>query len=246
VSSLGFVTRLGDESAISAGHRGRGLGDTTEIRILVADPQALFRDAISTALEAEDDLVVAGLADDMFEALRRIERGAIDVALVESSMVSLGGIRFPFASQTRNAVCRLIVLAEPDDESALVRAVDLGASGFLTKDAPLAELFGVVRSVNRGETVIPPRQLGGVLRRLQYRQRFSDRLRAGGLRLTRRERQVLTLLGEGADDKAIARLLVITPQTARTHIQHALPKLGVHSRQEAAALVARGGLLEEP
>ena len=141
------------------------MGDTTEIRILVADPQALFRDAISTALEAEDDLVVAGLADDMFEALRRIERGAIDVALVESSMVSLGGIRFPFASQTRNAVCRLIVLAEPDDESALVRAVDLGASGFLTKDAPLAELFGVVRSVNRGETVIPPRQLGGVLRR---------------------------------------------------------------------------------
>jgi DNA-binding NarL/FixJ family response regulator len=220
------------------------VGDQPKVRILVADPQALFRDAISTALGAEEDLRVVSLLEDPFEAARRIERGGIDVALVERSLLSFDETRFPVGYEMQNRGCRLIVLAEPHDENALDLAVDLGASGFLTKDAPLSDLFGAIRSVNGGETVIPPRQLGGVLRRLQ-RRRPSDHYGQGTTRLTRRERQVLALLGQGADDRAIAQKLVISPQTARTHIQHALPKLGVHSRREAAALVARGELIEE-
>src|ERR671918_729742 len=105
----------------------------------------------------------------------------------------------------------------------------------------LTDLIDAIRAVHRGDTLIPARMLGDLLGRLiDRRQQQSDAVRRIG-RLTTREREVLNLLAQGGDNDTIAQALVISPQTARTHIQNVLVKLGVHSRLEAAALAIRNG-----
>src|SRR5919106_687622 len=148
------------------------------VRILLADGQSLFREAVKVVLESESDVEVVAEARDGLEA---------------------------------------------------------GASGYLTKESPLAELIDAARAIHRGETLIPRRMLGALLARLIRRRREQDEALRRMSKLTRREKEVLALLAGGGDNDAIAQALVISPQTARTHIQNVLGKLGVHSRLEAAA-----------
>jgi len=116
----------------------------------------------------------------------------------------------------------------------------------LTKESPLSELIYASRAIDRGETVVPPRMLGPLLTRLIHRRSERDDAMRRVSLLTRREREVLALLAEGADNGGIAAALVISPETARTHIQNVLNKLGVHSRLEAAAFVRETRVLLEP
>src|SRR5207247_3996261 len=138
--------------------------------------------------------------------------------------------------------CRVIVFSAQEDEQVLVEALEAGASGYLSKGSPLANLIEATRAVHRGEALIPPRMLGAVLRRLIVRRRERDEALKRMARLTRREREVLALVARGEDNDGIAQHLVISPETARTHIQNVLGKLGVHSRLEAAAFVTQNGI----
>jgi DNA-binding NarL/FixJ family response regulator len=138
-----------------------------------------------------------------------------------------------------------LILCDENDDRIFVDALEAGASGFLSKSSPLAELTDAVRSLVRGEILIPSRMMGGLLARLIRRRREQDHALRALSRLTRREREVLRLLAQGTDNDGIAQTLVISPQTARTHVQNVLGKLGVHSRLEAAAFVTSSGLLEE-
>src|SRR5439155_2835917 len=131
------------------------------------------------------------------------------------------------------------------NEATLVGALEAGASGYLTKARPLAELIDATRALRRGETHIPPGMMAALLSGLIHRRRDQDQaLRRLG-NLTRREREVLVQLSAGADNLGIAEKLVISPETARTHVQNIISKLGVHSRLEAVALVSQNGLREE-
>jgi DNA-binding NarL/FixJ family response regulator len=128
---------------------------------------------------------------------------------------------------------------------ALFDAMQAGANGYLTKGIPLAKLIEAMRAVLRGETIVPPAMLGDLLSQLvQSKERQNEVLRRIS-RLTRREREVLALLVEGADNDLVAQRLVISPETARTHIQNILSKLDVHSRLEALALVLRNNIVKE-
>jgi DNA-binding NarL/FixJ family response regulator len=138
-----------------------------------------------------------------------------------------------------------VILAPSEDEELLIEALEAGASGFLTKGAPLSELIEASRRVYHGEVLIPPRLLGPLLARLIRRRREQNEAMRQMTKLTKREKEILALLTGGADNNAIAQALVISPGTARTHIQNVLNKLGVHSRLEAAAFVIRNGILEE-
>src|SRR4029453_10929718 len=140
--------------------------------------------------------------------------------------------------------CRLLILADGEDQGTLAAGVRAAASGFHTKRAPLVDLLEATRALSRGETVIPPRMLGGLLSRLISHRHELDVAQERLARLTRPEGQVLALLADGADNDAIARTLVISPQTARTHIQNILSKLEVHSRLEATAFVFWNGSLQ--
>jgi DNA-binding NarL/FixJ family response regulator len=109
----------------------------------------------------------------------------------------------------------------------------------------MSELLSVIRSVHRGETLVPPRMLGELLGGLMRQRDEQVEAFRQASRLTRREREVLRLLADGSGTEAIAKALVISPQTARTHIQNIMGKLGFHSRLEAAAFARQNGIIED-
>jgi DNA-binding NarL/FixJ family response regulator len=219
--------------------------DDSVIRVLLADEQSLFRDAVKVVLSNEDDLVVVGEAGDGLQAVAEAERVQPDVALLDAALPNCDGIRATQQIGLRVPDCRVIVFSAQEDEQILVQALEAGASGYLSKGAPLAELINATRAVHRGEALVPPRMLGALLRRLIVRRRERDDALKRMAKLTRREREVLALVAQGADNDAIAQHLVISPETARTHIQNVLGKLGVHSRLEAAAFVTQNGILDD-
>jgi DNA-binding NarL/FixJ family response regulator len=221
------------------------VNQATEVRVLLADGHSLFRDALSTALTAEPDLVVVGEARDGLEAVAEASRTEPHVVVLDADLPNGDGVRAAALIRDRLPGCRIVILAAEEDPEVLTSAVEVGASGYLTKASPLSDLVEAIRSVHRGDTLVPAQMLGGLLERLiRRRQEQDEAVRRLG-RLTAREREVLSLLAQGGDNDSIAQVLVISPQTARTHIQNVLVKLGVHSRLEAAALAIQNGLAGE-
>ncbi len=215
------------------------------VRILLADRQSLFRDAVRSVLQAEADLQVVAEASDGVQAVAEAERTRPDVVVLDANLPNGDGLRTAAIFKERVRDCRVLLINSEPDEEALGDAIEVGASGFLARTSPISELIEAVRALHRGETAIPPLMLGPLLVRLTRRRREQDQAMRLAVRLTRREREVLVLLAGGADNEAIAQALVISPQTARTHVQNVLSKLGVHSRLEAASFVLRHGLLDE-
>jgi two-component system NarL family response regulator len=221
---------------------------TTELdptRILLADEQALFREAVRGALEGEADMEVVADVRDGLAAVAEAERIRPDVAVLDAALPRCDGLKAAAMIRDRVHDCRILILSDDEDTSTLVDAFEAGANGFLTKTSGLAELIQTVRAVRRGETFVPPALLGDLLTRLIRRRRDQDDALRRASRLTRREREVLSLLARGADNITIARSLVISPQTARTHIQNVMGKLGMHSRLEVAMFVTQNGILDE-
>ena len=215
----------------------------TKIRILLADSQLLFRQAVRRGLEEERDLAIVAEAGDGPQTLAEAERAQPDVLFLSTALWDNDGNGLISELGARLPGCGVIILADSEDLAILVEVVEEGARGYMTKDSALADLASVARDVYEGETVVPPRMLGNLITALIGRQRTQlEAFRRMG-RLTAREREVLGLLTEGDDKNAIARALVISPQTARTHIQNILSKLGLHSRLEAVAFVVRNQLL---
>jgi DNA-binding NarL/FixJ family response regulator len=216
-----------------------------EIRILLADAHSLFREALATALGGEPDLSVVAEARDGLQAVEEAVRSRPDVALLEEDLPNCEGVRATRLIGEQVPDCRVILLAAEENQETLAAAVEAGVSGYLTKSSPLTDLIEAARAVHRGEMLVPPRMLGGLLSRLVNRRQEQDEAVRRLARLTRRERQVLMLLAEGGDNDSIAQALVISPQTARTHIQNVLGKLEVHSRLEAAALALQSGIIDD-
>lgn len=216
-----------------------------KVRILLADEHSLFRQAVKVVLEAEDDMEVVAEARDGMSAVQLAEHTLPDVALLDADLPNCDGIRATGLIKARVSTCRVLVLSAEDSERTLTDALEAGASGYLTKGAPLSELIGATRALHRGEIMIPPGMLGSLLSGLLRGRREQQRALLLVSTLTRREREILALVASGAGNHDIAQRLVISPETARTHIQNLLTKLGVHSRLEAAAFVAKHGVVRE-
>ncbi|MGH2791279.1 MAG: response regulator [Actinomycetota bacterium] len=218
------------------------MSENTKVRILLADGHSLFREAVRAVLESEGGMEVVAEAHEGLQAVSEAERSSPDVALLDAGLTNCDSIRATELIRERVPGCRVLVLSGEANDTTLANAMTAGASGYLSKEHPLAELLAATRSVHRGETSIPPRMLGTLLAHLIRRRRDTDEALKHLARLTRREKEVLLLLAEGSDNDGIAQNLVISPQTARTHIQNVLGKLGVHSRLEAAAFVLQNGI----
>lgn len=221
------------------------MSDMEEIRILLADTHSLFRESVRAVIESEPDMVVVAEARDGSQLLVEAEGTRPHVAIVDAALPNGEGIRAALALRDRVPGCQVLVLAEREDQSLLAEVVEAGASGYLTKDCPLKDLIDATRAIHRGEIVIPRWMLGALLGRLVMRRKERDEALRRMARLTRREREVLALLSDGADNESVARTLVISPETARTHVQNLLNKLDVHSRLEAAAFVMQNGILDD-
>jgi len=214
-------------------------------RILIADEQSLFREALSVGLRREARIDVVAEASNGLQAVTESERTQPNVAVLDAALPNRDGISTIAALKRRVPDCRVLILSDQEDLSVLLRALEAGASGYLPKDRPLDEFVEAVLAVGRGEVAVPRGMLGPLIDRLLRRRKVQDEAVRRVSRLSRRERQVLLLLSRGAGNDGIAQTLIISPQTARTHVQNVLGKLGVHSRLEAAALVRTTGISEE-
>ena len=215
------------------------------VRAVLADGHALFREAITSALEAHDGIVVVADVGDGPDAIAKAMQLRPDCAFVDVHLAGIDGIEVTRRIKERLPDCAVIVLAPTEDVAPLVAAIEAGASGFLTKDCPLTDLIAAAHAVLRGETVVPPRLLAPLLSGLMRHRKEQDEAMRRLARLTRREREVLALLAQGAGNERIAENLVISPQTARTHVQNLITKLGVHSRLEAAMFAARNDVTRD-
>ena len=207
-----------------------------KIQVLIVDRQRTFHDALAVRLRAERDLIVAAEAESTEAARRALAGRAADVILLDAELPDHSAIAFCTEMIQRVPASRVVMLSAASDARRIVVAIRAGAAAWVRKDASIDHLLGVIRGVVRGETWLPPTELGGVLRLLMEEQ--DDRQGCDELLavLTPREREVLFHLVQGAGRKEVAERLQLSANTVRTHLQSLMGKLGVHSTLEVVAL----------
>jgi DNA-binding NarL/FixJ family response regulator len=216
-----------------------------EITIVVADSQKLFCAALGRALDRETDLRLVGEARNAGELMATTATKKPDVVLLDPGLSGPGIMITIRSILERHPEARVVVLPQEDDAELLVSALQEGAAGYLPKDRGISELIKATRVVHRGETQIPRHMMGSLVSRLMHGARERERALRRIFALSPQERVVLRALAEGRPSAEIARRLVLSPNTVRTHVQNILTKLGVHSRLEAVAFVTMNDLLED-
>jgi two-component system response regulator NreC len=211
------------------------------VRVLVADDHAIVREGIRLILEGEPDMEVVGEATDGLEAVALAEALDPDVVCMDLSMPGLDGIEATRRIRRARPSVRVLALTVHDSDEYFFEMLQAGASGYLPKGASARDLVQAVRVVHEGGTFLYPT----VARRLvdDFVTRASDREAASAVQpLTEREREIIRLIGDGLDNRAIAERLVISISTVQTHVGHILEKLGLDSRNELLRYAIRHGL----
>lgn len=210
-------------------------------RVLIVDDHLAFARAVALRLQAEPDLEVVACTRSAAEGEAAARRMGADVVLADLELGGDDGIEMVARFRSGKPGLHILVLGPEDDAATACAAIRAGASGFLTKAAPVEELVRAVRGVGRNETWISPRLLTDVVRKLQELPQLSGE-QALVETLSRRESEVLSLMMAGLDRGEIARRLFLSANTVRTHTQNLMAKLGVHSSIEAVSLALRAGL----
>jgi DNA-binding NarL/FixJ family response regulator len=204
--------------------------------VLIVDQQLTFRDALAARLRAEQDLAVVAEIQSTKSARRVLVGRQTDVILLDAELPDDPGVTFCAEMTRRVQPARVVMLSASSEAQRIVEAVRVGAVAWVRKDESIDHLLRVVRGVVRGETWLPPAELGKVLRLLiedQDERRGCDDLLAA---LTPRERDVLFHLVEGAGRKEVAERLQLSANTVRTHLHSLMSKFGVHSTLEVVTL----------
>jgi len=220
------------------------MSDPPLIRVVIVDKHSLSRQAMKAALGDTDDLSIVGEASRAVEALALCRNVHPDVAIMSAGAGNGEELRATESISKNIPACKVLMLTDDEDDRLLVNSVQAGASGYLSHESPLSDLIEAVRALHRGEVLIPPRMLSRLLTTLVYRRKDQDDALRKAARLTSREREVLAILAAGGNNNKIAEALVISPQTARTHVRNLLIKLELHSRLEAAAFATKIDLVE--
>jgi len=213
--------------------------------VLLVDDQALVRSGFKLLLDSEDDITVVGEAATGVEAVQRARASRPDVVLMDIRMPQLDGIKATTEIvRTRGLEqVRVLILTTYDTDDYVFEALQVGASGFLLKDAGPAELLHAVRVIAGGEALLAPwitrRLIAAFTANRIATQVGQDRLSV----LTQRERQVLALVGQGLSNEEIGAELFLSPATARTHISHAMAKLGARDRAQLVVIAYQTGLV---
>ncbi|MFE0546664.1 response regulator [Streptomyces sp. NPDC058891] len=214
------------------------------IRVLLADDQSLVRAGFKALLDAQPDIEVTGEAADGEEALRGVRETRPDVVLMDIRMPVLDGLAAArrITGDPDLEGVKVVMLTTFELDEYVFEAIRSGASGFLGKDTEPEELLRAVRAVVEGDALLSP----GVTRRLiaEFAARSKEPAAAASLaRLTEREREVMALVGIGLSNEEIARRLVVSPLTAKTHVSRTMVKLGARDRAQLVVLAYESGLV---
>jgi DNA-binding NarL/FixJ family response regulator len=214
------------------------------IRVLLADDQALMRAGFRALLEAEDDLEVVGEAADGVSAAELARRLRPDVVLMDVQMPGLDGIEATrrIAADPALAAVRVLILTNYGLDSYVFAALRAGASGFLLKDADPADLLQAVAVVARGDALLAPAVTRTLISEFVTASPPADPA-AGRDLLTAREREIVGLVARGLGNTEIAERMVISPLTAKTHVNRAMMKLHCRDRAQLVVWAYESGLI---
>lgn len=214
------------------------------IRVLLVDDQALMRAGFRALLSAEDDLEVVGEASDGGSAVQLTRRLRPDVVLMDVQMPGVDGIEATrrIAADPELAAVRVLVLTNYGLDSYVFAALRAGASGFLLKDADPAELLQAVAIVARGDALLAPAITRSLISEFVSGPPPADPA-AGRDVLTARERQTVELVARGLNNDEIAERMVISPLTAKTHVNRAMTKLHCRDRAQLVVWAYESGLI---
>lgn len=216
-----------------------------KIRVLLADDQAMLIAALSTILNAQDDIEVVATANTGSEAVTAALSHRTDVAILDIRMPGMDGIAAAQAILSRVPECRIIMLTTFNEEELVAQSIAAGAHGFLLKDADPEVLVGAVRDVAKGESVLASQVTGPVLeayRTALTRGELSAQERQGLSLVTRREMEVLSLIARGATNSEIAAEMVIAETTVKTHVSSLMSKLAARDRVALVLFAQRAGI----
>jgi DNA-binding NarL/FixJ family response regulator len=218
------------------------------IRVLLVDDEQLVRAGFRLILETEPDFEVVGEAGNGAEAVSLTKALDPDVVLMDIQMPEMNGLEATreIAALGRPESSRVLVLTTFEVDEYVYEALRAGASGFLLKRTPAADLVAAIRVVAAGDALLSP----SVTRRLigEFAQRPADRAGNAGLaalkELTEREREVLELVARGHSNAEIAEMLVLSEGTVKTHVKHIFGKLDLRDRAHAVIFAYDAGLVE--
>jgi DNA-binding NarL/FixJ family response regulator len=219
--------------------------DRRPIKVLIVDDESLVRSGFKLLLDLEDGFAVVGEASDGAAAVHQARATRPDVVLMDIRMPDVDGIRATaeIAGTRGLEDTRVLILTTYETDAYVFDALQAGASGFLLKDAGTAELLHAIRVIAAGEALLAPRITRRLISQVTTARRVSraaeDRLAV----LTQREREVLALVGRGLSNHEIGAALFLSPATARTHVSHAMGKLGARDRAQLVVVAYETGLV---
>ncbi|MDQ3943626.1 MAG: response regulator transcription factor [Actinomycetota bacterium] len=214
--------------------------DAQEIRVLVVDDHPVVRQGLRAFLDTRDGMAVVGEAGDGEAAIAEAARLRPDVILMDLLMPGTDGLTAIGRIRAADPGARILVLTSFSSADQVVPAVRAGAAGYLLKDAAPEEVEAAVRAVHRGEARLDPQVTATVLAEVAQPAAGPDE--AALATLTPREREVLALLARGLTNAQLARELVLSEKTVKTHVSSILAKLRLADRTQAALFAARLGL----
>lgn len=204
------------------------------IRIIIADDHPLFLEGIIHSLSSQPDMAIIGQASTGEKAFELVSKDLPDVVLLDITMAGQGGIETARKISTAYPIVQIMMLTVSEDEDDLMAALKAGARGYILKGVSARDLARAVRTVARGETYISPLIASNLLVELSHSDQ-ADTLSE----LTKREREILELVGEGLTNIEIGESLHLAEKTVKHYMTNVMQKLHVRSRVEAALLIQK-------
>ena len=210
------------------------------IKVMLTDDHALMREGIKHLLEFDGSIKVIEEASDGIECLQKLEKIHPDILLLDINMPEMNGIEVLEELKRREDPLKVLILTVHSEVEYLVKAVDIGANGYILKDSGSSELKQAIDVIMSGESYIQPSLLPALNSRLINRDVDQDKLRT----LTKRELEILTQVAGGMFNKEIAVNLNISERTVKNHISNIFRKIDVSDRTQAAVFAIRNNIVK--
>jgi len=217
----------------------------SKIRIMLADDHTLFRQGIRTLISVEPYMEVVGEAGNGGDAVEKCTEFRPDVVLMDIWMPGLSSFEATRQIKKNRPEKKVLFLTMYDDEDYLVEGMEVGASGYVLKDSPAAQLVAAVRDICRGGSYLSPRMLSQLVDDFRSRIKSANRLPRFAT-LTTREREVLKMLAEGNSVKEIACDLSLSVKTIEAHKFNLMRKLDIHNKAQLVQYAIQKKIIKIP